>query len=374
MRISTWREKLATRLGPPIQLCGITWRDWRSLLQANDFDVDSSYSLRTLSTTLSSIFNSFHCWKESRTHGLQVANVRIKPPLFVLGHWRTGTTHLHNLLTVDDRFAFPNYYQAAYPHHFLSTESLSSKLEAFFLPRQRPMDNMSINFQAPNEDEFALCAMTQCSPYVGFSFPRRQDHYDQFLTFRGVAADIIGRWKAALVLFLKKLTWKYDRPLVLKSPAHTCRIRLLLELFPDARFVHIHRNPHAVYQSTLHWLRTAGPWYYLQRPGSIDLESRILRVGREMYDAFFEERGLVPAGRFYEVDFAELESDAIGQVQKIYEGLALPDFGYVEPRLRRYLDMLSGYKKNKLHESPPQVRARIAREWRRYFEEWGYMK
>jgi len=113
----TWREQLATRLLPPIELCGITWGDWRNLVRANK--VDFSYSLRALSTTLSSIFNSINRRRENRIYGSRIAAVQIKPPLFILGHWRTGTTHLHNLLTVDDRFAFPNYYQVSYPHHFL---------------------------------------------------------------------------------------------------------------------------------------------------------------------------------------------------------------------------------------------------------------
>jgi hypothetical protein len=368
----TWREQLATRLGPPIQLCGITWYDWQELLKANGFDIHSAYSLRALSTTLSSIFNSIHQWNEQRLYGPEVEGVHVKPPLFILGHWRTGTTHLHNLLALDDRFAFPNYYQVTFPHHFLCTESLSSRLGAVFLPRQRPMDNIRIDFQAPNEDEFALCGLTQCSPYVGFSFPRRQEHYDRFLTFRGVPPDTVGRWKAALVLFLKKLTWKYGRPLVLKSPPHTCRIRLLIDLFPDARFVHIHRNPYVVYQSTLHWLRTAGPWFHLQRPGPVDPETRALRVGREMYEVFFEERGLVPTGRLYDIGFEHLEADMIGQVRKLYKGLGLPDFAAVEPRLRAYHNTIAGYKKNDFPELPSVRRERIAREWRRYFDEWGY--
>lgn len=234
------------------------------------------------------------------------------------------------------------------------------------------MDNVRVDFQAPNEDEFALCSLTQCSPYVGFSFPRRQDHYDRFLTFRGVPSDVVGQWKAALVLFLKKLTWKYDRPLVLKSPPHTCRIGLLLDLFPDARFVHIHRNPYVVCQSTLHWLRTAGPWYHLQRPGRVDLETRVLRVCREMYEVFFKERDLIPAGRWYEVGFEQLETDMIGQVRQIYEGLGLPDFAHVEPRLRSYHNAIGGYKKNEFQGLPSVQRERIARDWRRYFDEWGY--
>jgi hypothetical protein len=370
--MTAWREQLLTRVGPPLPLCGITLSQWRTLLRDNHFDGDSPYWLRAASTTAASIVNTAHCCYENRVFGPKVANVRVEPPLIILGHWRTGTTHLHYLLAVDERFACPNTYQVSYPNTFLCTEALSSKLGAVLLPPTRPMDNVRMSLQTPNEDEFATCGMTLYSPYVGLVFPRRQNQYDRFLTFRNVAEGIVGQWKAALVLFLKKLTWKYGRPLVLKSPPHTCRIRLLLDLFPGARFVHIRRNPYTVFQSTRHWLRAAGPWWYLQRPDLRHLEARILRTYKEMYEVFFEERPLVRAGRFHEVRFEELEAEPMAQVRKLYEALDLPDFRHVEPVLRRDVDSLAGFKKNTLPELAPEVRERIGNEWRRCFEEWGY--
>jgi omega-hydroxy-beta-dihydromenaquinone-9 sulfotransferase len=368
----TWRAKLVTRLGPPISLCGVTFRDWLRVLRDNQFAIDPPYLPRAASATLASLANSLQRRYEEGVYGPEVAGVRVQPPLFILGHWRTGTTHLHYLLAADRRFAYPTTYQVSYPHTFLSTEAVGSRLGNFLLPTRRPMDEVRISFRAPNEDEFALCQMTFCSPYLGFTFPRRQPYYDQFLTLRGAGEGVLARWKAALLQFLRKLTWKYGRPLVLKSPPHTCRIRLLLDLFPGARFVHIRRDPYAVFESTRHWLRASGPWFHLQRPALKGLDERVLRVYREVYDVFFEERGLLPKGHFHEVGFEELEQDPVGRVRGIYEALDLPDFGHAEPALRRYLDSLVGYKKNTFPGLPADLRARVAREWRRCFEEWGY--
>ena len=171
---------------------------------------------------------------------------------------------------------------------------------------------------------------------------------------------------------IQKLTFKYDKPLVLKSPAHTCRIKLILELFPDAKFVHIHRNPYHVFQSTNHLMRMISPWITLQRPDCSDLEDRTVRQYKEVYDAFFAERALIPEGHLHELGFADLEADRIAQTRAIYAGLQLPDFGHVEAVLRRYLDSIAGYKKNSFPELSTQARGRIAREWRRCFDEWGY--
>ena len=174
------------------------------------------------------------------------------------------------------------------------------------------------------------------------------------------------------MLFLKKLTWKYGKPLLLKSPPHTCRVKLLLDLFPEARFVHIHRNPFTVYQSTRHTLSRVLRLTRLQGGSGYDAEGSVVRRYREMYEVFFEERGVIPEGHYGEVGFESLESNPIGTVRGIYEALGLPDFGVVESDLRAYVDSLAGYRKNSFPELAVDLRGRIAEVWRRCFDAWGY--
>jgi hypothetical protein len=207
---------------------------------------------------------------------------------------------------------------------------------------------------------------------MGWAFPRRAGFYHRYLSLRDASADELSEWKELLTWFPQKLAFKYGKPLVLKSPGHTCRIKVLLDLFPEARFVHIRRNPFDVFRSTVHWQRSGMPVWTLQRPDYNDLNDRIIRQYKEVYDTFFEERGLIPKGRFHEVSFEKLEADPIGQVRELYAVLALPDFKTVQPTLQRYVESLVGYKKNALPDLPIELQARIAREWRRCFEEWGY--
>jgi hypothetical protein len=91
-----------------------------------------------------------------------------------------------------------------------------------------------------------------------------------------------------------------------------------------------------------------------------------------MYAVFLAERRLIPEGHFVELGYEELEKDPLGLVRRVYEGLGLPDFGIVEPALRRYIDSIASYKKNTFPDLPPATRQRIAEEWRPCFEEWGY--
>jgi hypothetical protein len=204
------------------------------------------------------------------------------------------------------------------------------------------------------------------------AFPRRAGHYDRFLTLRDCSRAEIARWQATLYWFVQKLTYKHARPLVLKSPCHTARIRLLLEVFPDAKFVHIHRNPYDVFLSSRYLMQTAATWSTLQRTDQSGLEENTLKQYEEVFDAFFEERDLIPAGRLHEIRFEHLEADPLGELKKLYDALQLGDFAEAEPAVRSYLDSIAGYEKNCFREIESPWKSEVARRWRRCFDEWGY--
>jgi hypothetical protein len=352
-------------------LVGMPWDRWRVLRSENT--VDRGYRRRAAYLAGVSMVNSLYRRQEERRYGAAIAKTQIAdPPLFVLGHWRTGTTFLHHLLACDkEQFAAPNTAQVSYPFTFLITEQTVGRWAAM-LPQSRPMDNVAISMQTPQEDEFALCIASLKSPCLGmFSFPRRADHYDRYLSFRGVPEHEAEAWKGTVRWFLQKLTLKYRRALLLKSPPHTARVRLLLEMFPDARFIHIHRDPYTVFQSTQHLFRRLGPINWLQKPPA-DLVEPILQRYTQMFDAFFEEKALIPEGRFHEIRFEDLEQDPVGQVRATYERLGLDGFSAFLPRLEQYVDSLAGYRRNLFADLPPELRRGVARAWQRSFDAWGY--
>ena len=353
-------------------LRGISLGDWLRILSENRFDIDRQYWLRAAGITLHSVVNSVLDLYETCIFGPRVRKVKIHPPVFVVGIWRSGTTHLHNLLALDRRLAFPNVFEAWFPHCFLSTQWLAKLLFRRVVAR-RPQDNMRYTLDSPDEDEHALATICGRSPRLSLVFPRRMDFYERYLTFRNVPQADLRRWQQALVGFYRKLTFKYDRPLVVKSPLHTARIKLLLDLFPDARFVHVHRNPYEIYQSGMHTILRVQPVWALQRPDTPGaIEHWVLNNYKEAYDAFFDERPLVPAGRFHELGFAALQADPLGELRKTYEALGLPDFAETEPAVRGYIDSIAGYKKNKYADLPDEVRQKVAGFWSRSFTEWGY--
>lgn len=355
-------------------LSGITFGDWWQLLKSNRFEIDAPYWHRGTVITLLSLFNSFHRHLESRKFHHRIVETEItQAPVFILGHWRSGTTHLHNLLAQDDvNFAFPNTYQVVNPHTFLTTEEANTRRFSWMIPDKRPMDNMALSFESPQEDEFAPLLISLLSPYLGVSFPREESHYQRYLTFDDVSRKEIELWMESFRWFLKKLTLKYGRALLLKSPPHTARIRLLLEMFPDAKFIHIHRRPDEVFQSFRHYYNTAMWHTYLQRPDRSRIDDEIIARYQTLYGAFFRDLPLIPEGHFYEVSFEQIERDPLRSVDEIYQALSIPGWKEASPKISRYLNTLKSYEKNHFSGLTDEEKHKLRSAWSPYYQRWGY--
>jgi hypothetical protein len=368
---ASWRDTFHRHLGPGL-LPGVTLGAWLRTLRENRFDVDPRFWPRAAVITACALLNTPFAWYEERRFRSRWEHLDVPPPMFVIGHYRSGTTFLHNLLALDPQFAFPNTYQARFGHTFLTTEHLLSWIVKIFLPRTRPQDNMDVALQAPQEDEFAMSAMTGITPYMSYVFPRRASHYDRYVTFQDVDPADLERWREALLVLFKKLTFRYNKPLLLKSPPHTGRIKQLLELWPDARFVHVHREPYTVFQSTCNLLSTGSRWSGLQVEDTGDLNERVLHQYHAMHEAFFADRDQIPAGHYHELAFEQLERDPVGEVRRTYEALNLVGFASVEGALREYVGRLGNYRKSEYPNLTPDLRHRIAAAWGRCFAAWDY--
>jgi hypothetical protein len=355
-----------------ITIQGMTFPTWARLLVFHRGRVHPMYLPRALMLTFTSLLNTVYAAFDLVLFAIFARRARVEAPIFILGHFRSGTTHLHNLLALDRRFAFPTLYQTLNPDTFLSTEALFRLPTRLLLTRHRPQDNMAIDPTVPAEDEVALAIGSGLSPYIGWVFPRDRDATDRLLTLEGAPPRDLDRWRVCLRSFLQKLSWKYNRPLILKSPPHTARIRLLLGLFPDARFIHIHRDPFEVFQSTQRLIEKLPPYFALQPLDLSDMDDRILDGYERMYKAFFAQRDDVPRGQFHEVAFSDLERDPIGTLARVYEALGLGGFEEARPALDRYVASQRSYRKNTHPNLPGPLRERIVDRWRFAFEAWGY--
>lgn len=289
-----------------------------------------------------SVMSAVENWRYSR----RLKNVKVLPPLFVLGHWRSGTTLLHNLMTLDDRFTYPNLYQCIFPHHFLSTETAMAGLTSWLVPKRRPMDNMEAGWKLPQEDELAMLLATTYSPYRNLAFQGHRERYQDYFDFKTAKPEEREEWKQAMLRFMQKITLRSGKPIITKSPGHTFRIEILRELFPDAKFLYIHRHPYHVIRSTIH-LRAV--MFQTNALGRINLENHdelVYQAYEQCIQTYEQDKAQIPAGHLYEIKYENLEQSILTNMEKVYQELSLPDFEHVRGRIEQYAASQKEYKKN----------------------------
>src|SRR6185369_16768385 len=90
---------------------------------------------RMLQLTCMSVVNSAMGLTERLIYGRRVAQLDLPTdPVFILGHWRSGTTLLHNLMSRDPQFTHPNLYHVLAPQHFVVADKPVTKLTRCLLP------------------------------------------------------------------------------------------------------------------------------------------------------------------------------------------------------------------------------------------------
>ncbi len=366
-------KKPAHRTWTPRVWEGSDFFAWLRLLSKNRFRVEPPYWYIAAIVSGVSFGQTLMRWSQTGLHGDRIARTCIgQPPIFVLGHWRTGTTLLHELLILDERHTSPTTLQCFEPCNFLLTEHLFKKYGSILLPDKRPMDNMAAGWDRPQEDEFALALLGLPSTYTDFAFPNNPSIHPGSLDLSGLTPRQYETWKRTFYRFIQSVAYKDPRRLVLKSPPHTARIPALLELFPDAKFVHIVRDPRVLFSSTVNlWMSMAKRHGFQTPKRTPELEAKVFREFRTIHERYRATEGLIPKGNLVEVRYEEFVKDLVGGTERLYAGLSLDGFAEAEPKLEAYAKRSASYETNK-YEQSVELQERIAKEWGDIIESQGY--
>jgi hypothetical protein len=205
--------------------------------------------------------------------------------IFIQGFWRAGTTLLHELLAEMPNCAAPRTWQCMDPSAMLTPIVRPSRAEAI----QRPMDQVIVTADSPQEDEFALMAMGVPSVYRGFLDPRRLPELIPLLdTQKWIEAD--PAWLRTLEIFLAWCREPAKKYLVVKSPNHVFRSAALTTHFPRARFVWMLRDPVEIWHSNLKMWRAMiqrySLWTAQNRELEDFLEAALLAYSNLLEDAY----------------------------------------------------------------------------------------
>ncbi len=348
-------------------------RVWLPLLFKNSFSVSLSRLHIASGVTAFMPFSDLLGLTQHVVYGRRIAATKLAgPPLFILGHWRSGTTLLHELLGLDERFASPTTFQCFAPSHFLLTESMVAKYGNWLIPHRRPMDNMKAGWALPQEDEFALMNLGAPTPYLRLVFPCHDYPFQSTLASDGFSPKDLERWKTLFDWFLKALTFKSKKPLILKSPPHTGRLGILKSMYPDAKFVHIVRDPRKLFPSTMKM------WNSLDQVQSIQvgeyqakLKDFVLKSLTTMYRSFEIDREGMAKNQLIDVHYEDLAKDPVSVCKNIYNQLEMTGFERIEPLLQNRTQLEKEYKTNRFGTDPKEE-AEVMTAWQSYATKYGY--
>lgn len=259
-------------------------------------------------------------YRANQQRYLTLPKPAIVSPVFIIGHWRSGTTLLHNLLCRDPQFGYCTTYQTVFPHLMLYGSELFKALAALCMPASRPADHLELTVDQPQEEEFALSNMTHAAFYHFWIFPRRYEFYrDRYLFFDTATEGEVAEFCSALRTLIQICLHCQGKGRFLsKNPPHTARIPLLLSMFPDAKFVYIHRNRQDVIRSTKSFFRQTLSALTLQSFSEDALDSQIISTYDALMDRYSRDRLTIRSSNLCEVSFENLISNTDSTLEYIY--------------------------------------------------------
>lgn len=298
-----------------------------------------------------------------------------KAPIFIIGHWRSGTTHLHNILCQDEQMGYVSTFQSVFPDTLFNTlgRFIFESFAKILIPGTRKGDNVQLGMSLPQEEEFALGDKTPISFYYFWMFPRSiKKFYDQCVRFIDVSENRKEAWKGDYRLLINKaLKDTEGKRFLSKNPPNTGRIDTLLEIFPNAKFIHIHRNPVEVFLSTHNFFNKMLPHLQLQTIDSEALDESIFDLYKNIMHDYLEQCAKVPKDQLVEISFESLETSPLQCIKGIYDQLHLSGYEKSKPRIEAYLESKKSYQKN-VHHMTSRLLEKIQLEWGFAMKHWSY--
>lgn len=332
------------------------------LLSRNKVACNPKTIFRLVFLMQSACWSSFFSWIEKARYAKALKNTPVPDnPIFIIGHWRTGSTFLHQLMSLDPELCAPSLFEVAVPDSFLVSYPYYRPIFKQVVSEHRPMDQVKIGMDEPQEDEYAIYRLTNYSPLENLVFPKSNayflNHGSPFLP----SGDQLVRWKADVQDFYRKLSFKTGKRIVSKNPFNSFRIKALYEMFPNAKFINIIRHPNCVVPSTIHMWNILGKQNSLNTKGSCPAFNEVVGFLKNLMETVETDRAGLPDGTMVHIRFEDLESSPVEVLKKTYGELGLSFTSIFEARIRGFMEQNASFRKN-IFSLTPEEKSLISHE------------
>ena len=363
---------------PVNTLVGADWKTFKSVTQGR-YVAPEKRSKMLLTKCICRLLSLFAPLQEHKYQKLLANEPLQHDPLFILGHWRSGTTFVHNIFAQDPRFGFTTTYQTVFPHYMMAMQWLFKPIMKVVMPNSRPTDKMELSPDLPQEEEFALVNATPVSYYNFWFYPQSMQEYcDRFLTMKQATPDEIADFKDKFMKIVKVSMWNSrrgvkDAQYLSKNPPHTGKVKTLVEMFPNAKFIYLIRDPYTVFESSRSFFTQTIYPLQLNTISEEEMEQNILYGYKELYDAYQQQKKYIPEGHLFEVKFEEFEKNAMEITERIYRELDLPGWEEARPAIASYISKKKDHKKNQYQYDQRTVKL-VNEAWGEILDAWGYQR
>jgi len=305
-----------------------------------------------------------------------------RSPVFIIGHWRSGTTHIHNILSMDPGFFYQNKYQNFFSDNFLTTEDVFKPVLSKMMNSASPVKgwkakaHKTMNMDTPSESDTALISeISEFTYHWGHLFPKAwKQYFDKYLFLENISEQELSDWKQTYAHLLNKVYLKNDKgKLLVKNPGDTARIKHLLKLFPNAKFIFLHRNPYEVFYSNLKLWSNVLDTVALQKISDKKRKDIVLNVYQKLHQKYLEQRQLLNSNQLVEVSYNSIIGSPLETLQHIYEKLELTGYNKALPYFKSYIEATMNWQKSDYIKYPEDIED-INKQWNFAFNLWHYPK
>lgn len=365
---------------PSHYLLGCRFDNWLRLLKKDRFRIlpERRYMATVIGLTSLALYPMALLEEAVFSPAIRREEKTMQDPIFVLGHWRSGTTYLQNLLSRDPQFAWTDPVNTVtYPYGKLLRRLMVS-IQKRCLKDARPMDNLTYELDLPIEETFAVTTVCPHSIIHMIAFPWQYQDYIKAAFIDDLPEKDRQEWKKKYRRILCKFSaMKGAKRLILKSPDNTAKVATLMEMFPKAQYVNIYRDPYVTVKSTIHMFRKQMERIQLAPlpEGDLEviLEDAIVGIFKRMYTELFALMPKFKPGQFVEFKYEEFVKNPEDHLRLMYRKLDLDGYEEALPAFREYIEGQKNYVKNKFTISP-RLQEKVERELGFYMEHYGYPK
>jgi len=326
--------------------------------QLKNHSLDYKYAIRVVLTVIvGCILEPFRWWEEIRWKR-KIRKTKIsESPVFIIGFWRSGTTLLHSLLCQVPGVTYITTYQTVFPNLLLSHSWWFKPVIGRFWPTHRPFDEVKLGLDLPQEEEIALANLQDISFYNFLYFPKDfEKFYEKELFIKNTGLEKVERWKSEYLKMIKKAMLNLDGGrFISKSPSNMARISLILEMFPDAKFIFIYRDPYKAVESFYRFFHEVLIAVQVQQSGDILSRNRLTRLYADMIRQYNLEKNKIDPQNLVEIKFEDFSKNPLEGLREIYTQFKLTGYDEALPYFKSYLEEVSGFTQTRYEITPETI-------------------